>query len=142
VVGCGICALAAAAPWSRSGSVSRSGYRLLGVATGLRVQPTWGVKALLVGLAGLPVLTAVAWLAAALRRPRLVPLAAVVAGAVGSVSAVAVLRSPLPTLWGAPATLGAGLVTLAIGAVALAGRGDGNGRRAGGASEQGRPGAG
>jgi hypothetical protein len=128
VAACAASTLAAAAPWATSGSTERSGYRLMGVAASLRVDPTWAVRGILVALALLPAATAGAWLAASLRRARLVGTLAVATGLVAAVGGGAVLWSPLRPAWGAGSSVVVGAVTAAVGVRALARNGgDGHG---------------
>ncbi|MDQ1401879.1 MAG: hypothetical protein QOG03_195 [Actinomycetota bacterium] len=114
------CALGAAGPWARSGSADRSGYRLLALASALRVHPTWAVRVGLVAIATLPALAAGAWIAAALQRDRWVATLALAASVVVLINSVAVLRSPLALRWGVALSIGAAAVAAVAGVCTLA----------------------
>src|SRR5690606_29207301 len=63
----------------------------------------------------LPVLVALAWLAASLGRARWAAVLAGTAGAFVTGAAVAVARGPLPARWGVPVAAGAGVVAACAG---------------------------
>jgi len=87
-------------PWAESGSVSRSGWSIVGSARRLGVVDSTLGEAVAVGFFALPVLAFAALVMFALNRPRLVAAASTLALVATVVVAGAVIRSPLGSRWG------------------------------------------
>ena len=113
-----VVAAVALLPWHRSGSVERDGFELAGAleAAGF-VDTTWR-RALLIGVYLLPLGAAAAFTAAVAGRGRVAGACAVVSGAVAGAAALVTI-DVAGGASGPVATLAAGLVALAAGALAL-----------------------
>ena len=107
-------AVAPVLPWARSGSAERSGFALAHLAQRLDLATTWPLKALLLGVALLPLLAAAVWTAAALQWRWVVATLAGVTGGVAIAGAVIVWRSSVVALIGP-------VVSVVAGAAAVAG---------------------
>jgi hypothetical protein len=107
-------AVAPVLPWARTGRSVRSGFALAHLAQRLDLATTGPMKALLVGVALLPLLAAAVWTAAALEWRRVMALLAAAAGGVAIAGAVIVWRSPVDALIGP-------VVSVVAGAAAVAG---------------------
>jgi uncharacterized membrane protein len=108
--------LSALLPWSRSGTVSRDAFELARVADELGELDGGVGRLVLLGWYAIPVLVAVAWLAATFVRPVLVATLAGTVALLAVVAGAAVLASALRTGPGPTAALGAGAATLAAAA--------------------------
>jgi hypothetical protein len=113
VVGAIGAAVAPVLPWARTGRAQRSGFALAGLAHRLGLASTWPLKALLVGVALLPLLAAAVWTAAALEWRRVMAAVAVLAGGVAIAGAVIVWRSSVDALVGPVVGAGAGAAAVA-----------------------------
>lgn len=107
-------AVAPVLPWARSGRAERSGFALAHLAQRLDLATTWALKALLVGVALLPLLAAAVWTAAALQWRRAMAVLAALAGGIAIAGAVIVWRSSVDALVGP-------VVSVVAGAAAVAG---------------------
>jgi hypothetical protein len=107
-------------PWGRSGQARRSGFELARTADSLDLATGIALRVLLVAAWFVPLLAAVTWTAAALRRPVAVALAAALTGGLCLAAVVVVARAtvvrPEIGLW---TGMVAGIVAL-TGAVWLA----------------------
>ena len=112
------CAAATALPWARSGTVTRSGYRLARVLDTLGFADTVPRRALVVAVALLPLLAALTWVAGALHRPLAVATLGAATALVAGIGGVVVLVSPVGVGLGPAVAVAAGATTLA-GALAL-----------------------
>ena len=106
-------AVAPVLPWARSGRAARSGFALAHLAHRLDLARTWPLKALLVGVALLPLLAAAVWTAAALEWRRVMASLAAAAGGVAIAGAVIVWRSSVHALVGPAVGAGAGAAAVA-----------------------------
>jgi len=93
-------AVAPVLPWARTGRTQRSGFALAGLAHRLGLAHSWPLKALLVGVALLPLIAAVVWTVAALEWRLVMAAFAVLAGGVAIAGAVIVWRSSVDALVG------------------------------------------
>jgi hypothetical protein len=113
-------ALAPVLPWARTGRAKRTGFALAQLAQRLHVASNRPMKALLIGIALLPLLGAVVWTAAALDWTRVMAGSAAGAGCVAIAGAVIVWRAPVDPLIGpvvgavAGATAVAGAIWTAV----------------------------
>lgn len=113
VIGAIGAAVAPVLPWARTGRAERSGFALAGLAHRLDLASTWPLKALLVGVALLPLLAAAVWTAAALEWRRVMAVLAVVVGGVAIAGAAIVWRSSVHSLVGPVVGAGAGTAAVA-----------------------------
>jgi hypothetical protein len=120
VVGSIGAAVAPVLPWARTGRTVRSGFALAHLAQRLQLATSWPMKALLVGVALLPLLAAAVWTAAALEWQRVMAVLAAGAGGVAIAGAVIVWRSPVEALIGPAVSLVAGATAVAGAAVTAA----------------------
>ena len=112
-------ARAPALPWAASGRTVRSGFALAQLARNLGLVSSWPARGLLLGVAGLPLLAALAWTAVWLGRRRLAAAAGAVSGAVALAGAAVVWQLPLRAGVGPAVSVAAGAIAL-VGAFALA----------------------
>ena len=101
-------------PWARSGRAERSGFALAHLAQRLHLASSGPMRALLFGVALLPMFAAVVWTAAALQWRVVMAGVAAGTGAVAIAGAVIVWRSAVDPLIGP-------VVGAAAGATAVAG---------------------
>jgi len=106
-------AVAPVLPWARTGRTERTGFALAHLAQRLGLAHSWPLKALLFGVALLPLVAAVVWTAAALEWRRVMATFAVLAGGVAIAGAVIVWRSSVDALVGPVVGAGAGATAVA-----------------------------
>src|SRR4051794_32795422 len=116
VIACGALVVGVVLPWHDSGSVHRNAFALARVADDLGLVDTGPRRVLLVAVFLVPLLAALALLAAALDRPRLTGLFTSLAGLVGLTSAVVDLNLSGSRLVGPAVTVAAGVVAAGCGA--------------------------
>lgn len=113
-----LAAAAAGLPWATTGERTRNAFQLMRAVDSAGLAEGPGARTLIVATALLPALAAAAWVAASLRRPRLLATLGSGTGAIAMAGGVVVMRSPVEAGVGVYLALVAAALTMG-GALAL-----------------------